>query len=377
MLPKPRCAVTESATEAKRSPLHDAHLALGARIVPFAGWEMPVQYAGILAEHKAVRENAGVFDISHMGQFLVSGPTAESALNGLLTNNIATLAPGQAQYTLLLNERGGVLDDLIAYRLADDRFLLIVNASMIEEDAAWLTPRLADAGAGFENISDQCAAIAVQGPEAAAVFGKMMPGSELPPRNGLATFETPTGTVHVCRTGYTGEDGFELICPVAGGAFWLQRALDGGAIPCGLGARDSLRLEMGYPLNGSDLSPDRTPLEAGLGFFVDLRKDAFIGRDALVAQKKHGLHSKLCALRMNEKSPPPRPHYPVLSNGNEIGELTSGGLSPSLGAGIGMAYLPVAFSAVDTALQIAIRGKTFAAVVVKKPFYRKDVPASD
>jgi aminomethyltransferase len=368
--------VTEAQTENKKSPLHEAHLVLGARIVPFAGWEMPVQYAGILEEHQAVREKAGVFDISHMGQFLVTGAAAEEALNGLLTNNIAALSPGQAHYTLLLNENGGVIDDLIAYRLSDDRFFLIVNASMIDEDSAWMAPRLAAAGAGFENLSDQCAAIAIQGPDASAVFAKMMPDAELPPRNGVATFSTPAGTVYVCRTGYTGEDGFELVCPVADGIAWWQRALDAGATPCGLGARDSLRLEMGYPLNGSDLSPSRTPLEAGLGFFVDLKKEPFIGRDVLVAQKKDGLPSKLCALRMIDKGPPPRPHYPVLADGNPIGELSSGGLSPSLGAGIGLAYVPVAFSAIDTALQIAIRGKNFAAVVVKRPFYRKGASAS-
>ena len=257
-----------------------------------------------------MRHHAGIFDISHMGQFLVAGSAAEGALNALLTNDIARLAPGEAHYTLLLNERGGVIDDLIAYRLADERFLLIVNASMIDADAAWMAPHLAEAGAGFENISACCAAVAVQGPEAPAIFARMGPAAELPPRNGVATFDSPGGTAYVCRTGYTGEDGFELVCPVADAGEWWRRALGAGATPCGLGARDSLRLEMGYPLNGSDLSPDRSPLEAGLGYFVDLKKDAFMGRDALVRQKAEGLPSKLCALRMLEQGPTPAPALP-------------------------------------------------------------------
>jgi aminomethyltransferase len=355
----------------KRSPLHDAHLELGGRIVPFAGWEMPVQYkGGIMEEHRAVRERCGVFDISHMGQFVITGASAEAALNALLTNNIAKLSPGEAQYTFLLNENGGVIDDLIAYRLADDRFFLIVNASKVDEDAAWISARLGD-GITFENLSDDHGALAIQGPLAAQVFEKMFAGElTLPPRNGVATKDG----VYVCRTGYTGEDGFELVCPATEVVGWLKKSIAAGAEPCGLGARDSLRLDMGYPLNGSDLSPERTPLEAGLGFFVDLKKGDFTGRDALLAQKENGLREKLCGFEMIDKGPPPRPHYPVEADGKVIGEICSAGLSPSLGIGIGMAYLPVAYSAIDTEIQIAIREKRYRARVVKKPFYKLPKP---
>lgn len=332
---------------------------------------MPVQYkGGIIEEHRAVRERCGVFDISHMGQFLITGAGAEAALNGLLTNNIARLSSGEAQYTFLLNEAGGVIDDLIAYRLSDERFFLIVNASKVDEDAAWISARLGE-GITFENLSDDHGALAIQGPLAAEVFAKMFGGDlELPSRNGVATKDG----VYVCRTGYTGEDGFELVCPATEVESWLKKAIAAGAEPCGLGARDSLRLEMGYPLNGSDLSPERTPLEAGLGFFVDLKKAAFTGRDVLLKQKEGGLTEKLCGFEMIDKGPPPRPHYPVEVDGKAIGEICSAGLSPSLGIGIGMVYLPAAYSAIDTEIQIAIRGRTFRARVVKKPFYKKPKP---
>lgn len=266
----------------KRSPLEAAHQALGARLVPFAGWNMPVQYSSIIDEHHAVRAKAGVFDISHMGQFLVSGPAAETWLNRMLTNNISKLAPGQGQYTILLNENGGVIDDLIAYRTGKDEYFLVVNASMIEEDFFWLASHQ-DENATLRNESDLWAGLAIQGPLAAEVFAKACPGETLPVRNGIAT--TASGAI-VCRTGYTGEDGFEFFCPAADGITWWEKFLSAGALPCGLGARDTLRLEMGYPLNGSDLSPERTPIEAGLGFFCDLEKDGFIGRETLIRQKE-------------------------------------------------------------------------------------------
>jgi aminomethyltransferase len=354
----------------QQSPLLAAHLRLGARMVPFAGWNMPVQYAGITQEHQAVRTGCGIFDISHMGEFFLSGPGSGVFLNSLLTNNTAKLQPGQGQYTLMLNEQGGVIDDLIAYRTGEDSWFLVVNASMIEEDRAWITARL-PAGLEFKDESAAWAGMAIQGPHAPSVFAAILPGKTLPARNAVANFTTTGGTVIVCRTGYTGEDGFELFCETCHALTWWENTVNAGAIPCGLGARDTLRLESCYPLNGNDLSPARTPLEAGLGFFVDLEKDDFTGRSILAAQKAGGLPAKLCALRMVDKSPPPRAHYPILSEGQKIGELCSGGASPTLGGGIALAYLPTALAVTGQHVDIDIRGKLWAAEVVKKPFYRR------
>lgn len=355
-------------SDLKSSPLEAAHLALGAKLVPFAGWNMPVQYSSIIDEHSAVRTHCGIFDISHMGQFIVSGSGAEEWLNGILTNNIAKLKIAQGQYTLMLNENGGVIDDLIAYRTGENDYFLVVNASMIDEDFEWMSARLNN-NVKLVNESDAWAGTAIQGPQAAEVFAKVFPDETLPPRNGIMT--TKCGCV-VCRTGYTGEDGFEFFSPCGGAIGYWDRFLAAGAKPCGLGARDSLRLEMGYPLNGNDLSPTRTPIEAGLGFFCDLEKDDFIGRSTLAQQKADGVITKLTAIRYLEKGAPPRAHYPVLDNeGNAIGELASGVLSPSLMSGIGMAYLPVEFSKIGTLLGIEVRGRSFPAEVVKKPFYKK------
>ena len=355
-------------SDLKHSPLESVHLALGARLVPFAGWNMPVQYTSILEEHAAVRNTVGIFDISHMGQLFVSGPGAAVWLNGLLTNNIERLEPGQGQYTLMLNENGGVIDDLIAYRTADEEFFLVVNASKIEEDFFWMAGRQAETCA-LRNESELWAGLAVQGPAAAACFATVLPGEALPIRNGIR--QLPGGAL-VCRTGYTGEDGFEFFCPADQGADWWKKFTAAGASPCGLGARDTLRLEMGYPLNGNDLTPDRTPIEAGLGFFCDLEKQHFTGREVLLRQKSEGPAVKLAALRCTGKSAPPRAHYPVLdADGQNIGELTSGVLSPSLMEGIGMAYLPATCAKPGTALFIDVRGRRFPVEVVRKPFYRK------
>jgi aminomethyltransferase len=353
--------------EIKHSPLEAAHVALGAKLVSFAGWNMPVQYTSIIDEHTAVRTACGIFDISHMGQFIVSGSTATAWLNGLLTNDIAKLGIGQGHYTLMLNESGGVIDDLIAYRSGETEFFLVVNASMIEEDFCWMAARQ-DEGVVLRNESDLWAGMAIQGPTAVEVFAKVFPTETLPPRNGIMTMAN--GCV-VCRTGYTGEDGFEFFSPAGEGIAYWDRFLAAGAKACGLGARDSLRLEMGYPLNGNDLSPERSPIEAGLGFFCDFEKGAFIGRDTLARQKADGPALKLTAIRYLEKGAPPRAHYPVVAtDGTVLGELASGVLSPSLMTGIGMAYLPAEFSKIGTSLQIEVRGRLFPAEVVKKPFYK-------
>lgn len=357
-------------SDLRHSPLESAHLSLGARMVPFAGWNMPVQYSSIIDEHLAVRQKVGIFDISHMGQVFVSGPGALDQLNHLLTNDLARLRVGEGQYTIMLNENGGVIDDLIAYRSADEEYFLVINASKINEDVDWLMRHLSD-GATMRNESDQWAGMAIQGPQAAQVFALVFPNETLPPRNGIATLAN--GSI-VCRTGYTGEDGFEFFCPAAEGIIFWEKFIAAGAAPCGLGARDTLRLEMGFPLNGNDLSPERTPIEAGLGFFCDLEKSIFTGREILAQQKSAGPQLKLTAIRCTEKSPPPRAHYPVLdSDGRTIGELSSGALSPSLSIGIGMAYLPAEYSKIGTHLQIQVRERTFPVEVVKKPFYR---PAS-
>jgi aminomethyltransferase len=352
----------------KSSPLEAVHNALGARLVPFAGWNMPVQYSSIIQEHHAVRERAGIFDISHMGQFFVEGPGACAWLERMLTNHVAKLAPGEGQYTLMLNENGGVIDDLIVYRTGASSFFLVVNASKIDEDFAWLTAHAA-ADATLRDESPQWAGLAVQGPDAAAVFSAACAGESLPLRNGIAT--TAAGCI-VCRTGYTGEDGFEFFCPATAAATWWEKLTTAGATPCGLGARDTLRLEMGYPLNGNDLSPERTPIEAGLGFFCALDKGRFIGCDVLARQKTEGPGLRLAAIQYTDKGAPPRAHYPVLdAEANEIGELTSGVLSPSLNTGIAMAYLPAALAKTGTPLQIDVRGRRFPAKVVKKPFYKR------
>ncbi len=356
------------------TPLRALHEKLGAKMVPFAGWRMPVQYSGIVAEHTAVRENVGVFDISHMGQFFVTGAAASVWLNGLLTNDVNALGDSEGQYSLLLNENGGVIDDLIIYRLDAESFFLVVNASMIETDAAWMRKHLPEAGVTFEDRSAAFAGMAVQGPASAkiaAVIFKYTELADLPPRNGIARFSGNGGDCYVCRTGYTGEDGFEFFCPADSGNEWLQRILDAGAEPCGLGARDTLRLEMGYPLNGSDLSPDRTPLEAGLGFFVQLDKGEFIGRETLLRQKANGLPSRLYALKVISKGPPPRSHYPVLLGDEQLGETCSGGISPSTGAGIALAYLLPGKVKIGDQVDIEIRGRRFPAEIVKKPFYKR------
>ncbi|PAW67018.1 MAG: glycine cleavage system protein T [Verrucomicrobiia bacterium Tous-C4TDCM] len=352
------------------SPLEALHLRLGARMVPFAGWNMPVQYTSIMDEHAAVRTATGIFDISHMGQFIVSGPGALTWLNRMLANNVAKLEVGQGQYSFLLNERGGVIDDLIVYRTAEDAFFLVVNASMIDEDFAWIAKHQPE-DVAFANESALWAGMAVQGPDSPAVFEKVCPGQALPPRNGIARFAVDGGEAVVCRTGYTGEDGFEFFSPAEQGEAWFEKFIAAGAKACGLGARDTLRLEMCYPLNGNDLSPDRTPIEGCFGFFVDLEKGDFIGREVLAKQKAEGPAQKLVALEYTDKGAPPRSHYAVLdAAGNVVSELSSGVLSPSTGKGIGMAYVPAELAKIGTDFFVDVRGRQFPAKVVKKPFYK-------
>lgn len=354
----------------EKSPLHSLHLSLGARFAPFAGWKMPIQYKGIVSEHEAVRKSVGVFDISHMGEFEVRGPGAGEWLNGLLTNDNRLLGDGQGQYTLLLNEEGGVIDDLLLYRFGSEHYFLVVNAARVTEDFSWMSKHLPAEGVTLTDRSGQFGAVAVQGPKSLSLWTELAPGLVLPERNGIVRYES-CGEMILCRTGYTGEDGFELFASVDKISHWFDQLTASGAIPCGLGARDTLRLEKGFPLNGSDLDEGHTPLEGGLGFFVKLDKEnGFVGREALLAQRAAGLSQKLVAIRLQEKAPPLRHGYTVLAadGTTKLGELTSGSLSPGLGLGIGMAYLPVGHVAVGTEVMISIREKLYPAQVVKKPF---------
>jgi len=376
----------------KRTPLYAVHQRLGGKLIEFGGWEMPVQYTSITDEHLAVRKAAGLFDISHMGEVLVSGAGAEAFLNQTLTNDVRKLTPGQGQYTLLCNERGGVIDDLYAYRLAAQEYLLIINASRIEADVAWLARQLAAfAGRGeakLENASDALGALAVQGPRVVEFIDGCFPGASTGgtsvarvadlKKNQVASFSFAGDRVWVSRTGYTGEDGFEVVAPgQLIEAIWNQLLSAGqvhGLKPAGLGARDTLRTEVCYPLYGHELDEDTTPIEAGLGFFVALDKGESIGRSVLAEQKAKGPARRLVAFKMTDRSAPPRPHYPIWSTGPDaakIGEVTSGTQSPSLGLGIGMGYVPPGFAQAGTVIEIEIRGKRAPAIVVPKPIYRK------
>jgi glycine cleavage system T protein (aminomethyltransferase) len=379
----------------KRTPLYAAHQKLGARLVEFGGWEMPVQYSSILDEHLAVRKSAGLFDISHMGEVRVSGAGARDFLNHILTNDLRKLAVGQGQYTLMCNERGGVMDDLYAYRIGEEEYLLVVNASRIDPDIAWMQRQL-DAWPGreqaqLENLSDKFGALALQGPRAVEFVDACFPGASTrgtpAPRasdlkkNQLGGFEFSGQPIWIARTGYTGEDGFEILAPAdAMEKLWNHLLAVGHAFclqPAGLGARDTLRTEVCYPLYGQELDEQTTPMEAGLSSFVSLEKGDFVGRAVLAEQKAKGVSKRCVAFKMSGKGAPPRPHYPMWSlgeNAARIGQVVSGTQSPSLGIGIGMGYVSASFTKPGTAIEIEIRGKRSAAVIVPKPIYRKPAP---
>jgi aminomethyltransferase len=360
----------------QKTALYETHRRLGARLVEFGGWEMPVQYASIVDEHKAVREAAGVFDISHMGEFFIEGKTSLDALNSLLTNDVSKLAIGQGQYTLMLNEHGGVIDDLIVYRLAEDKYFLVVNASKIDEDRAWIERKISD-HVNFSDKSSAYSALALQGPKALeiarALFGAGWPE---PKRNEITNCSWNCQEILAARTGYTGEDGVELFFAneIAEKFFFalLEAGRPFGLKPCGLGARDTLRLEACLPLNGNDLSAKRTPLEAGLGPFVSLTKPAaFPGKEVLLRQKSEGLKEKLVAFRLKDKGPPPRPHYLLFQGATQVGEATSGAPSPTLGYGIGLAYVKMDCAEPGATLDLEVRGARVPVEVVKKPFYKR------
>ncbi len=373
-------------TMLKRTPLFQTHQQLNARLIDFGGWEMPVQYTSIVDEHQAVRNAAGIFDISHMGEVFVSGPSAGAFLNGALTNDIRKLSPGLGQYTLMCNEKGGVVDDLYAYCLAPDRYLLIVNASRIEADVQWLTQlhqRFPNhAAVTLEDQSGSYAAVALQGPKCALFIDQAFPaGAGHAPvssleKNQVRKISFAGDWIYVARTGYTGEDGFEVVAPapliekVWAAAFQAGQGF--GLKPCGLGARDTLRTEACYPLYGHELDEATTPIEAGLGFFVALDKGPFTGSAVLLEQKKTGTARKLAAFKMTGKSAPPRPGYAIFSeSGQALGSAVSGTQSPTLSTGIGLGYIQAGAAQPGTPLQIEIRGNRFPAIVVKKPFYKR------
>jgi aminomethyltransferase len=371
----------------KRTPLFSAHQKLGAKLIDFGGWEMPVQYTSITDEHLAVRNAAGIFDISHMGEVTVSGTGAEAFLNSVLTNDIRKLASGDGQYTLMCHEHGGVIDDLYAYKLSVGVYFLIINAARIEADVAWLQAQAAKFS-GELNLTDAShhyGAVAVQGPRVKEFINLVIPGASNSVthvnsatdlrKNQVAGFHFENQSVFVSRTGYTGEDGFEIVGTGETIVHLWDRMLAAGRPfglkPAGLGARDTLRTEVCYPLYGHELDENTTPIEAGVGFFVSLDKGEFNGRAMLAEQKAHGTKKKLVAFKMTDKSAPPRPHYPIWANGASVGEVVSGTQSPSLNVGIGMGYVPPEFAKPDTKIEIEIRGKRCAAVIVTKPIYRK------
>jgi aminomethyltransferase len=356
----------------KRTPLYDAHRALGARIVPFAGWEMPVQYTGILAEHKAVRESVGIFDVSHMGEVVFRGPHAADAVQRLVTNQVAKLTDGHALYTVMCYPDGGIVDDCIVYRRAADDFLVVVNASNVDKDFAWMAANANDICAPV-NESDAWGLIAVQGPRAPALVSGLA-GVDLAamvPSFGLHPAAIAGVPVLAARTGYTGEDGFELFVEAEDAPLVWDALVAAGAAPCGLGARDTLRLEARLSLYGNDIDQTTTPLEAGLGWVVKLDAGDFIGKAALEKQKAEGVTRRLVGFVMRGRGIA-RHDYPILdSAGAPVGKVTSGTTAPSLGVAVGMGYVPVAMSDPGTILSIDCRGKVVPAEVVKGPFYKR------
>ena len=357
----------------KRTPLHSAHQALGARFVDFGGWEMPVQYTGIIDEHHAVRQRAGLFDVSHMGEIELRGPHALAATQALTVNDVGRLHDGQAQYSLLCRPDGGVVDDIMVHRLTEQRVLVCVNASNTEKDLAWITERAG--GAQVVDRSTELALLALQGPRATEILACVTPLqlAHLPP------FACAEGMVAgraalVAHTGYTGEDGWEIYCAAADARTLWDALLDAGTAvgiqPAGLGARDTLRLERALPLYGHELTEETTPLEAGLGWVVRFTKEDFSGREALLRQRETGLTRRLIGMTMIDAGIP-RQGYRILQDQQQVGMVTSGTKSPTLGKAIGLGYVANASQEVGTTLGIEIRGRRLRAEVVRLPFYRR------
>lgn len=359
----------------KRTSLYEAHQKAGGKIVEFAGWEMPIQYEGLVAEHEAVRNNVGIFDVSHMGEVSVIGKDAEKFVNNLVTNDVSKLNPNQIAYAMMCNENGGVVDDLLNYKYTEDHYYLVINASNVDKDFAWMQEQAKGYDVVLENLSDNISEIAIQGPNAQALLQRLTDTN----LDEIEFFYFKDG-VKVCgydtivsRTGYTGEDGFEVyMSHEAAPVIWeamLEKGQDLGVKPAGLGCRDTLRFEAGLPLYGNEFDDNISPLEAGLGMFVKL-DSSFIGRDALAKQKEEGLKRKTVGLEMIDRGVP-RHGYEVASGGNVIGHIATGYTSPTLGKTIANALIDTAFSEMGTELDVVIRGKAAKAKVVSKRFYTK------
>ncbi len=352
-----------------RTPLYEKHVELGAKLVDFAGWEMPVLYEGVREEHLAVRTHAGMFDVSHMGEVEIEGPGALALLQRVLSNDVAAIDLGGAQYSCLCNEDGGVLDDLFAYRLGGDRYLFVTNSANHEADLAWLGRW----GRGFDvsvrDVADRYAMLAVQGPHARSILVATL-GIELPPRMHVAAVRVGNRPALACGTGYTGEDGVELLIdPETAPPIWAE-LLDAGVVPCGLGARDTLRLEACFHLHGNDLTPKRNPIEAGLGWCCK-EATGFVGAGVVARARAEGTAEKLAPFEI-EGAGIPRQGNPVLAGGEPVGTVTSGTFSPSLEIGIGMAYVRADLAAPGTEVEIDVRGKHRAARIASKPLYPKE-----
>lgn len=361
----------------KRTPLFEAHRQLGARMIAFGGWDMPVQYAGILEEHRAVRERAGLFDVSHMGEIEITGPGALEAIQHLTSNDASRLYVGQVQYSALTTPEGTFVDDITVYKFADDRYCMTVNAANIEKDFVWIREHLVP-DVEVKNTSDEVALLAIQGPRAQEILQKLT-SVELGKLKYYFFVEGNAVGIDCCisRTGYTGEDGFEMYLPLQHVAILWNALLEAGAPaglqPCGLGARDTLRLEAKMALYGQDIDDQHTVLEADLGWIVKLQKGEFIGREALARQKAEGVSRKLVGFEMLSRGIA-RPHYAIVRGSKTIGEVTSGGPAPSLGKNIGLGYVAAEYTAIGTEFAIMIRGNPVVARVVSTPFYRRARP---
>jgi aminomethyltransferase len=358
-----------------RTPLYRLHLGLKARVVPFSGWEMPVQYEGINKEHQAVRQRAGLFDISHMGKFCFRGPNVLEQLQRLVPTDLSALTPGAAQYTVLLNPNGGIVDDLIFYDQGRDAsgnqsVTAIVNAGTTAKDRTWLLSQLDDQ-VQFDDQSDQKALLAIQGPQAVGLLQQFVEADlATVPRFSHLETQVLDEPGFLARTGYTGEDGFEVMVDPEVGLLLWQTLLEAGVVPCGLGSRDTLRLEAAMALYGQDIDDSTTPLEAGLGWLVHLdRVPEFVGRSVLVEQKQTGVARRLVGLQLSGRNIA-RHDYPVLQEGRPVGKVTSGTLSPTLGYPIALAYVEADLAKLNQQLEVEIRGKGYPATVVKRPFYK-------
>lgn len=357
----------------KETPLHSRHVALGAQMSPFAGYDMPIQYKGIVEEHNAVRNACGVFDVSHMGEVFVRGAEAEMFVNRIFTNDVSAIPDGKILYGMMCHPHGGVVDDLLVYKYSHNEYLLVINAANIAKDVTWIKANAAGFAVVVEDVSDRYAQIAIQGPEAEKVMAEVL-GLDYPDMAFYTFEETEVDgeKLIVSRTGYTGEDGFELYgSPELICRLWDKLIESGKAEPCGLGCRDTLRFEVGLPLYGDELADDITPIEAGLGIFVKLDKPEFIGKEALAAQKAEGPKRKLVGIELQDRAIP-RHGYDVLNAEDEvIGQVTTGYHAISVDKSIAMALIDARYAALGTEVKVRIRRKTFPAVVVKKKFYKK------